>query len=107
MEPRQSQIVIDFRQIAGAVLALLLLIGSMPLTTGVSVGAGPSHPELAMNFCHPLERAATSGSLLIARPALAAIRPILVELERLQRQARAPISEFSLEPESPPPKTAA
>lgn len=106
MELQQSSIVIDSGRIVSALFALILLLGSAPLTTGLFVVIGPSHPELAMNFCHPLESATASAPILLARPASAAMRPALVEFERMRPDAETPLTEFSLEPESPPPESA-
>ena len=83
---------------------MLLLLGSMPATTGVFVVFGMSHPELALNFCHPLESAVAAAPILLARPALAALRPSFVEFELARRPAETRPSEFSPEPEGPPPE---
>jgi len=107
MKLRQSTIALDSRRLVSALLALTLLLGSMPLTTGVVIVFGQSHPELAMNFCHPLESATAAAPIALARPALIPLAPALVEVERLRYSARTLLTEFSLEPENPPPESAA
>ena len=50
-------------------LAIVLLLGSVPSTAGLVIVSGPSHPELTINICQPLQTFDLVSSVLLARPA--------------------------------------
>ncbi len=94
-------------RILSAALAVSLLIASAPLTAGVIVVAGPSHPELTVDVCHPMQAFDLAPSILLARPAAAMIESALCDLGVASDDAAAPLIELRFAPDTPPPKLSA
>lgn len=42
-------------RVMSAILAVTILLSGIPLTGGVMIVSGPSHPEYTVNICHPIQ----------------------------------------------------
>ena len=86
-------------------IAAMIFLGGLSLGSGVVIVAGPSHPELTVNICQPLQNFCPATSILLARPAppsgsdlvLSDLGSIVVRV--LTRTSAAPVR-----PDTPPPK---
>ena len=55
-----------------SMIAAVILLGSLSLTAGVIIVSGPTHPEITVNICQPLQASCITTMTLLARPAPAA-----------------------------------
>ncbi|HYB90465.1 MAG TPA: hypothetical protein VEC38_05410 [Candidatus Binataceae bacterium] len=91
-------------QALSSVLAAALLLGSIPLTTGVVLVCGPIHPELTVNICYPIQSFDRMSNGAVARPAAAVLKSTLFDLGCAAGIGTAPIIERGIVPDTPPPK---
>jgi hypothetical protein len=87
-----------------SVLAVVLLLSSIPLTSGIVLVSGPSQPELTINICQPLQGFDRLSNPSLARPALNVPLFVLSFLGSLRAKAVAVVSERNVAPDTPPPK---
>lgn len=88
-------------------MALLVLLGSLPLTTGVAFICGADRPALSLDLCHPLQSAVAGTIAVVARPAAIDFHPGLREFT-FAIPERTPFScRLSDAPENPPPEARA
>jgi hypothetical protein len=91
-------------QTLSSVLALMLLLSTIPLSSGVVIAAGPSHAEFTINICQPAQLFGQASSTILARPYMNVPHFVLL----LQGSFKAPrgvgIVERNASPETPPPK---
>jgi len=92
-------------QALSSVLAVVILLGSVPLTAGVVIVSGPIHPELTVNICHPIQSFDRVSSTTVARPAAAVPESVLFDLGWVSGNGTAPLTERSVAPDTPPPKS--
>ena len=85
-------------------LALVILLGSLPLMTGLCIIGGPEHPQLSLDVCHPVQSFNLAGNVLIAPPASAPDEPAIVPQGYVADPPPAKLIEISLTPDLPPPK---
>ncbi len=85
-------------------MAAVLFMASAPLTAGVIVVSGPSHPELSVDICHPVQSVDVIPGILLARPAPALLDSILCDFGSSGDDAAAPSSDLRIAPDTPPPK---
>lgn len=81
-----------------------ILLGSIPITVGVTIQAGATRPEFTVNICQPLQPAESIPSSPLARPAAALPRLFLIEHRPTSSIAQKLPPDLYLAPESPPPK---
>jgi len=93
----------DLRDLS-LVVAIVMLLASVPTTGGVVVVAGPSHPELTINICQPIQMFDRVSNTLLARPATVLPEFILRDLgSTAVKKAVRPV-DFKVAPDTPPPK---
>jgi hypothetical protein len=87
-----------------SVLALVLLLSSIPLTGGIVLVSSPSQAEFTINICQPIQSFDRVSNTLLARPALNVPRFVLSFLGSLTAEAGTVVSERNVPPDTPPPK---
>lgn len=93
----------DLRTLS-SVLAVALLVASVPLTTGVVLVAGPSHAEFTANVCQPIQAFDRVSKIPLARPATIILQCVLCNLAAIVTESPTRIVDYTLGPEPPPPK---
>jgi hypothetical protein len=88
----------------GRVLALAILIASLPFGAGVVVVSGPSQPEITLDICHPIQASEAASNAWFARPATLKPEFLLRELGPLAITEPARLAEYKAAPDTPPPK---
>ena len=91
-------------RLLSAVLAVVLLLASVPISAGVIVLAGPTHPELTVDICHPVQAFDLVRGVLLARPAAAVPESALCDVGSIAADAAPRSIELLIAPDSPPPK---
>jgi hypothetical protein len=94
-------------RVLSTVLAVVLFIASAPLTAGVIIVNGPSHPELSVDICHPVQSADIIPGVLLARPAPALLDSLLLDFGSSADNPAAPPIDLRIAPDTPPPKFSA
>ena len=88
------------------IVAIVMLLASVPSIGGLAV-LGPSHPELSINICQPLQMLDRVSNTLFARPAAMAPEFVLDDLGiTVVKEAARPV-DFKFAPDTPPPKHSA
>jgi hypothetical protein len=92
------------RRALSSVLAVVLLLASVPLCSGIVIVAGPAQPEFTINICHPIQSFDRVTNILLARPA--PTRPLfaLAELRSSVGDLTSFVSRLAEAPDPPPPK---
>jgi len=93
-------------RIVSAILAISVLLGSIPLSAGIVVTSYPKRPTFMLNICEPLQTGLTVSMTQIARPATSPPRLVFLEYGKLSTSPLSPLDDLSIAPESPPPKAA-
>ncbi|MGH7780450.1 MAG: hypothetical protein ACREQR_11540 [Candidatus Binataceae bacterium] len=93
----------DLRAIS-ATLALVMLLGSVPLAAGVVIVSNPGRVELTANICQPIQMFDRVSSTLIARPAISSPEFVLFLVGLVAAKPIVPIVECKAAPEIPPPE---
>ena len=93
-------------QALSSLLAVVLLLSSVPLTSGVLIISGPTRPELTINICQPIQMFDRVSNNLLARPAVNPPQFVLLLLGSLAANPTARLAERDTAPDTPPPKTA-
>jgi hypothetical protein len=91
-------------RIVSAILAIAILLGSFPLSSGIAIGSHPRRPTLTLNVCEPWLAALSVSGIPMARPATSSPQLILLEHGRNGPSLAKPLSDLSIAPETPPPK---
>ena len=84
-------------------LAVVLLLSTIPLTTGVVIVGGPSHPEFTINICQPTQLLGQASNIL-ARPSVNVPHFVLFHQGSLKATPSVGVVERNAAPETPPPK---
>ena len=92
------------RRLVSPILAAVLLLASLPLTSGVIVVVGPDHPEFTMNICQPIPSFDRTATILLARPASTSPQFLLADLGFDASETISPRVGFLCCPDPPPPK---
>jgi hypothetical protein len=93
----------DLRDLS-LILAIVMLLASFPSTPGFVVVSGPSHPELTVNICQPLQMFDRTSNTLLARRATIQPEFVLRDLGlTAPKMAGRPV-DFRFAPDTPPPK---
>ncbi len=88
----------------GWCLAILMLAGSIPLSAGFAITATPSHAELSIDLCHPIQVAETARAFVLALPTVDAVQVVLCDLGPLPKATCPKFESLPFPPESPPPE---
>jgi hypothetical protein len=91
-------------RVLSSVLAIVLVLTSLPLTSGIVIASGPAQPEFAVNICLPIQTVDRVPVILLARPATASYWLFLPALGSLAARREARIVERNLAPDTPPPR---
>jgi len=91
-------------QVFSSFLALALLLSTIPLTTGIVVVTGPSHPEFTINICQPIQILNHPSHFSLARPSLNLPRFVLFSHGARDDTPVVGVVERNVAPETPPPK---
>jgi hypothetical protein len=87
-----------------AALAMLILLGSVYVSSGLGIVPGSAHPEIALDVCHPLQTFNLVSKVLITRPDSGFPRPALDVRGTIPEQPTIRIISLSFAPDPPPPK---
>jgi hypothetical protein len=90
--------------VLSAFLSFCILLGSIPLSTGIEIASHPKQVTFTLNICEPLQAALGGSGTPIARPATSPPRLILLERGRVSANPPKPLTDLSIPPEIPPPK---
>ncbi len=91
-------------RILSILLAVSILLGSIPLSEGIIVRSYPKQPAFTLNICAPLQSGLAGSMTTIARPATSSLGLVLMEYGKLWADLPNSLTEPSRAPESPPPK---
>ena len=90
-----------------AVLAFVIVLGSIPQSVGVMIRPGPSCPEITGNICNPLQSFQVASNIVLARPAIANCETALRDLGPIVGIFTARLIEPRVAPDTPPPEALA
>lgn len=90
-----------------ALLAIAILAGSFSVMTGVYITAGPDHPEVRLDVCHPLQAPSLSDYVHVAIPASGPSEPFVLDRGSIFDGTFTAPREIHFTPDPPPPKTLA
>jgi hypothetical protein len=91
-------------RVLGAILAVVILWGSIPFTAGVTIVAGPTQPTFTVNICQPMQPAVGVSSNPLARPAVTPPQLLLLEHGTISIGRQKSVADLRIAPESPPPE---
>ena len=94
---------LDLRDLS-LILAIVMLLASVPSTAGLVVVAGPSQPEMSVNICQPLQMFDRVSNPLLARPATVLPEFVLHELGATAVKKPMQLADLKIAPDTPPPK---
>lgn len=95
----------DLRDLS-LVMAIVILLASVPPTAGFVVVSGPSRPELTANICQPIQTFDRVTNILLARPAAVPPEFILRPLGSTAPSEAVRLVDCNVPPDTPPPKRA-
>ena len=93
----------DLRALS-SILAIALLIAGAPSTAGLTLFAGPNHPQLTIDLCHPVQSFDRAANILLARPAPITMEHFVGNLAPMTGEVPVRIDDYISGPEPPPPK---
>lgn len=91
-------------QAVSSILAVVLLLSTIPLSTCVVIVPGQGSPEFTINLCQPAQLFGQASNNIIARPSANAPQFILFLRGPLKTAPLAPVVDYHVAPETPPPK---
>jgi len=94
-------------RVLSSILAVIILSATIPLSVGVIVVSGPTHPELTADICHichPIQSFDRVSNTLLARPATTAPGFPLHDQGAIAGDAVARLVDHRAAPDTPPPK---
>jgi hypothetical protein len=95
----------DLRDLS-LVVAIVMLLASVPSNPGFVVVSGPSRPELTVNICQPIQMFDRVPNTLLARPATVLPEFVLRVLGSTAVKKAVRLVDFKVAPDTPPPKRA-
>jgi hypothetical protein len=87
-----------------SILALMLLLGTIPLTSGVAIVSAPDHPEFTINICQPAQMLSNASNIILARPSADVTQFVLFFQGPFKGRPALTVAERNVVPETPPPK---
>ena len=93
----------DLRHLS-LVVAIVLLLASVPSTAGFVVVSGPTQPEFTINICQPIQTFDRVSNTLLARPALVLPEFVLRDLGSTAVREALQLVDCKVVPDTPPPK---
>jgi hypothetical protein len=94
----------DLRDLS-LIVAIVMLLASVPSTAGFVVVSGPSQPELTVNICQPIQMFDRVSNTLLARPATVLPEFVLRDLGSTVVKETVRLVDCKVAPDTPPPKT--
>jgi hypothetical protein len=91
------------RRALSSILAVVLLLASVPLCSGIVIVAGPAQPEFTINICHPIQSFDQVANVL-ARPAPTSPHFALAESGPYVDELSSAVVALTESPDPPPPK---
>ena len=91
-------------RVLSIVVSFCILLGSIPLSSGVVIASHAKQPTVTLNVCERLQAALSVLGIPIARPATSSPHLILLEHGKVPPSLPKPLIDLSIAPESPPPK---
>jgi hypothetical protein len=86
------------------VVAIVLLLASVPSAAGFVVVFGPSQPEFTVNICQPIQMFDRVSNTLLARPATVLPEFVLCDLGSTAVREAVRLVDCRVAPDTPPPK---
>ena len=93
----------DLRDLS-LIVAIVMLLASVPSNPGLVVVSGPSRPELTINICQPIQMPDRVSNTLLARPATVLPEFILRHLGSTAVKKAVRLVDVKVAPDTPPPK---
>ncbi len=93
----------DLRDLS-LIVAIVMLLASVPSAGGIVVVSGPSHPELTINICQPIQMLDRVSSPLLARPATVLPEFVLRAVGSTAVNKAVRLVDVKVAPDTPPPK---
>ena len=91
-------------QVVSSMLALVLLLSTLPLNSSVVVVSDKGGPEFTINICQPAQLFGQASNNIIARPSANLPQLVLFSFGPLKATPLAVLTEHQVSPETPPPK---
>jgi len=91
-------------QAFSSILAFVLLLSTIPSTSGVVMVPGPSHPEFTINICQPSQILNQPSNTILARPSVDIPQFALFSPGSRKTAPVVGVVERKVAPETPPPK---
>jgi hypothetical protein len=95
----------DLRDLS-LIMAIVMLLASVPANAGLVVVSGPSRPELTVNICQPIQMLDRVSNTLLARPATVMPEFIVCHLGWIAPKEAVRLADCKVAPDTPPPKRA-
>ena len=93
----------DLRDLS-LIMAIVVLLASVPSSAGLVVVSGPSRPELTINICHPIQMLDRVSNTSLARPAAVLPEFIVRHLGSIAPKETVRLADCKAAPDTPPPK---
>ncbi len=93
----------DLRDLS-LIVAIVMLLTSVPSNPGFVVVSGPSRPELTVNICQPIQMLDRVSNTLLARPATVLPEFSLRALGSTAVKETVRLVDGKVAPDTPPPK---
>lgn len=92
-------------QAMSALLAAVILLGSVPALTGVCIVSGPGHPQVTLDVCHPLQAFNTVDKVFLAHPDAGNIADPALDFQgTVPDRSMHKLIDLAFAPDPPPPK---
>jgi hypothetical protein len=93
----------DLRDLS-LIVAIVLLLASLPSTAGFVIVSGPSQPELTINICQPIQTFDRVSNTLLALRAAVLPEFVLRDLGSTAVRETVRLADRKDVPDTPPPK---
>ena len=93
----------DLRDLS-VILAIVMLLVSIPSTAGLVIVSGSSQPEWTINICQPVQTFDRVSNILLARPATVLPEFVLRDLGSTAVKKAVRLVDLKVGPDTPPPK---
>ena len=88
-----------------AVLAAVILLGSVPALSGTYIASGPEHPQITLDVCNPLQRPSPVSKVFLAHPDSGILPEPVFEFQgTIPESSTLRLIDLTFAPDPPPPK---
>jgi hypothetical protein len=91
-------------QVVSSILALSLLLGTIPFSACIVIVRGQGSPEFTINLCQPAQLFSQASNNIIAHPSANVPQFNLFLRGPINTTPLAPVLDYHVAPETPPPK---